>query len=157
MALCRQFVILFLSDRSDINIRSFGGRSHVPFDNPHHSPFGDLELLMEARSRISSRGNWIQGRFQDGNRYCLIMALSTACGSRSVNLPNRTERSLARLLAANVPERGFWTRSKLLSARRRLMWFNDDARTSHDDVMEVFDRTICQLTTPAYASMCRTD
>ena len=27
----------------------------MPFDNPHQMPFGDLELLMEARGRISSR------------------------------------------------------------------------------------------------------
>ena len=27
----------------------------MPFDNPHQTPFGDLELLMEARGRISSR------------------------------------------------------------------------------------------------------
>ena len=27
----------------------------MPFDNPHQTPFGDAELLWEARSRISTR------------------------------------------------------------------------------------------------------
>jgi hypothetical protein len=31
----------------------------MPFDNPHQTPFGDLELLMETRGRISGRETWI--------------------------------------------------------------------------------------------------
>ena len=27
----------------------------MPFDSPHQMPFGDIELLMDARSRISDR------------------------------------------------------------------------------------------------------
>ena len=35
----------------------------MPFDNPHQTPFGDLELLMDARGRISSRETWGSGPF----------------------------------------------------------------------------------------------
>ncbi len=54
----------------------------MPFDNPHQAPFGDIELLREARSRISSKGDWVQGRFRDGHRECLVAALSVVSGSR---------------------------------------------------------------------------
>jgi len=32
----------------------------MPFDNPHQTPFGDLELMMEASGCISSRKAWVQ-------------------------------------------------------------------------------------------------
>ena len=35
----------------------------MPFDNPHQTPYGDLELLIEARSRISRREAWVRGPF----------------------------------------------------------------------------------------------
>jgi hypothetical protein len=35
----------------------------------------------------------------------------------------------------------------LIQARQRPMRFNDDSRTSHEDVMALFDRAICSLTT----------
>jgi hypothetical protein len=40
---------------------------------------------------------------------------------------------------------------RFLTARQRLMWFNDNPRTSHADVMALFDRTIDSLasTVPA--------
>ena len=77
----------------------------MPFDNPHQAPFGDIELLREARSRISSKSDWVQGRFRDGHRECLVAALSVVSGSRAFNMPNRTERRLARLLAVHIPRR----------------------------------------------------
>ena len=36
----------------------------MPFDNPLQTPYGDLELLIEARSRISRREAWVRGHFQ---------------------------------------------------------------------------------------------
>ena len=53
----------------------------MPFDAPYQTPFGDIELLTDARRRISSRKTWVQGSFQDGDRHCLVAALSLACGS----------------------------------------------------------------------------
>jgi hypothetical protein len=118
----------------------------MPFDGPYPNPFGDIELLTEARSRISSRESWVQGRFQGGNRRCLIAALSLVCGSRSVRMPNRTERRLARLIAVQIPPSApFVVRLRLLPARQRLMSFNDEPHTRHEDVMALFDRTIHSL------------
>lgn len=127
----------------------------MPFDGPYPNQFGDIELLTDARSRISSRQSWVQGRFQDGNRHCLVAALSLVGGSRSFHLPNRTERRLARLIAAQIlPSAPLVFRLRLMPARQRLMWFNDGPYTRHEDVMALFDRTIHRLTTkvPAYIS-----
>jgi hypothetical protein len=77
----------------------------MPFDNPHQTPFCDIELLLDARSLISDRGDWAQGRFRDQNRRCLVAALSSVSGSRSVYSANRVERRLARLLATQLPPR----------------------------------------------------
>ena len=118
----------------------------MPFDNPHEMPFGDIEILRDARSRISSRRDWVQGCFRDGDRHCLVAALSIASGSRSFRRSNQTERRLARLLARQLPEAApFWAKSRLVPARQRLMWFNDNASTHHADVMALFDRTTEQL------------
>jgi hypothetical protein len=118
----------------------------MPFDNPRQPPFGDIELLWDARSRIGRKGDWVQGRFQDGNRHCLVAALSLAAGSASFNMPNRLERRLARLVATNLPSRlTLWARLRCFTARQRLMWFNDDPRTRHQDVLGVLDTTIDRL------------
>ena len=108
----------------------------MPFDAAYQMPFGDIELLTDARSRISDRKFWVQGRFQDGGRHCLIAALSLACGSRSFHLPNRTEKKLARLIAKQIrPDAPFIMRCKFISARHRLMSLNDYPSTTHEDVI----------------------
>ncbi len=118
----------------------------MPFDIPYQSPInGDLEILIDARARIAGEKSWTQNRFKHGERHCLIAALSLACGSRNFNLPNKKERRLARLLATELPAKTRW-RMGLVPSRYRLMWFNDDPRTSQEDVLAVFDRTICSLT-----------
>jgi hypothetical protein len=118
----------------------------MPFDNPHHSPIGDVDLLLDARRLISDRRDWVQGRFQDGNRRCLVAALSSVSGSRDFDAANRVERRLTRLLARQLLSRPFWSRLRSLTARRRLIWFNDDRRTKHEDVIALFDCTIDELT-----------
>ena len=118
----------------------------MPFDNPHQTPYGDLELLIEARGRISSREAWIRGHFRKGGRYCLVAALSLTCGSRSFGLPNRTELRLSRLIAMQMPsDAPFWIRYRFMPARRRLIAFNDDLFTHHEDVIALFDRAIEHL------------
>ena len=127
----------------------------MPFDNPHQTPFGDAELLWEARSRVSTRSDWVQGRFQDGNRLCIVGALSLVSGSRSFETPNRVERRLARVLVAQLPQRRpVWVRLRFFTARQRLMWFNDNRRTGHADVLALFDRAIdhSMSKTPAFIS-----
>ena len=64
----------------------------MPFDAPYQTPFGDIELLTDARSRIANRNLWVRHRFEDVDRHCLVAALSLACGSRSFQLPNQTEK-----------------------------------------------------------------
>jgi len=128
----------------------------MPFDNPHQTPFGDAELLGEARSRISTRNDWVQGCFQDGNRLCIVGALSLVAGSRSFNSANRVERRLAGVLASQLPsKRPVWTRFRFFTARQRLMWFNDARHTGHADVMALFDRAMDHLMAPALISQPR--
>ena len=122
----------------------------MPFDSPCQMPFGDIELLLDARSRISDRKFWGRHRFQDGDRLCLIAALSLACGSRSFDMPNLMEKRLARLIAEQIPPHApFMTRCKLIPARKRLISLNDGPRTRHEDVMALFDRTIDHLASTA--------
>jgi hypothetical protein len=118
----------------------------MPFDNPHQTPFGDADLLRDARSRISGKSDWVQGRFQDGNRYCLVAALAVVSGSATLQMPNRVERRLARCLAAQLPSRvPLWARMRCFTALQRLIWFNDSWRTKHEDVIALFDRAIDHL------------
>ena len=126
----------------------------MPFDAPYQTPFGDIELLIDARSRIFDRKSWMQGGFQDGDRHCLVAALSLACGSRSFHVPNRTEKRLALLIAKQIPfDAPFMMRWRLMPARHRLMSRNDDSRTRHQDVMTLIDRTISRLASTAPISV----
>ena len=116
----------------------------MPFDNPHQAPIGDLEILIDARARIAGKNSWVKRCFQNGNGYCLVGALSLACGSLEFNVTTQTERRLARLLAKQLVQKTLW-RIRLLPPRMRLMSFNDHPETSHHDVMALFDRTIACL------------
>ena len=118
----------------------------MPFDNPPGTSFGDSGLLWDARSRISSRDHWVQGRFEDGARHCLVAVLSLVSDSPSFDVANRMERRLTRLLAKNLaPTSAVWG-VRFFTARWRLICFNDDPDTGHEDVMALFDRTIDHLT-----------
>ena len=118
----------------------------MPFDNTPHSPIRELEILRTARSRISNEGSWLKGDFQDGDRVCLVAALSIAAGSPNFLYPNQIERRLVRLLAAQLPPTAsLLTRIGVYSVRRRLMSFNDHARTRHEDVLALYDRAIAHL------------
>jgi hypothetical protein len=118
----------------------------MPFDFPNQGPIGDLDILVDARARVSGENQWIKGRFEDGDRHCLVAALSLACGSRSFNIPNKTERRLVRLLANQLsPDLPWRMRSRLVPARSRLMSFNDCSRTRQADVGALFGRTISCL------------
>ena len=73
----------------------------------------------------------------------VVAALSLACGSRTFDNPNETERRLAKFLAKQMPlNRGFSKWMTLVSPRNGLMTFNDHRRTRHDDVVGLFDRAI---------------
>jgi hypothetical protein len=47
----------------------------MPFDNLHRTQFGDIDLLLDARSRLSNKTDWVQGRFRDGDRVCLAASV----------------------------------------------------------------------------------
>jgi hypothetical protein len=129
----------------------------MPFDNPHHLPFSDIEVLQEARGLISHGGDWVKDRFQDGNRRCLVAALSRVSHCRNLHVSNRLERRLARLLARQLPPGApLWATMKFVSSRQRLIWFNDDPETRHEDVIALFDSTIDHLTNsvPVHVSHC---
>jgi hypothetical protein len=118
-------------------------RFHMPFDNPPQAPIGDVAILMDARSRIADPSRWLQYGFQNGDRHCLVAALSLASGSPSFDIPNETERRLAKHLAKQMSlgrDISRWV--TFVSPRHGLMMFNDRPRTRHDDVMGLFDRAI---------------
>jgi len=120
----------------------------MPFDNPHYALNGDLQILIDARDRISGQDSWLKHSFKDGDHHCLIGALSVACGSRSLNAPNRTERRLTRVLAKQLPLRApWWTSISPMPARLRLTWWNDELRTTHEEVLALYDRAISALAT----------
>ena len=124
----------------------------MPFDNPHQTSFGDLDVLEDARIRIFTQDRWVKRRFQVGERLCVVAALSLAARSRNFSLPNRTERRLTRLLAAQIPPtRPFFRRITLVSARQRLMRYNDSAGTGHPEVIALLDRAIHHLVREAPA------
>ena len=126
----------------------------MPYDNPPQLPVGDIDILIDVQSAISHRNTWVQNRFRDGNRKCLVAALSLACGSPAFSQPNPTERRLARVLAKELPSNApLGTRLRLIPARQRLMWFNDHNRTAHADVLALLDRAINHMASkmPAYA------
>jgi hypothetical protein len=116
----------------------------MPFDNPPDGRFSDVELLWAARSRIRDESGWGQNRYANGDRLCLVAALSVVAASSSFDAPNRTERRLARLLADQLPEKSVprWARLRFFTARQRLMWFNDSPHTMHQDVLALMDRAI---------------
>src|ERR1700752_1128261 len=106
----------------------------MPLDNPNGAPIGDLQILVDTRDRICGPDAWIKGRYTDGDRRCLVAALSLACGSPRFDAPNHTELRLARLLAKQLPpEAPWWTRFRLITARQRLMSFNDHLRTTQEE------------------------
>jgi hypothetical protein len=115
----------------------------MPFDNPTDGRVSDIDLLWAARGRIGHESGWVQGRYSDGDRLCLVAALSVVAGSASFDASNRTERRLARLLADHLPNSvPLGTRLKFFTARRRLMWFNDSPHTKHQDVVALMTRAI---------------
>jgi hypothetical protein len=117
----------------------------MPFDGLQ-GPSGDIERLLDARSRIAHPHHWIKRTFKDGDRYCMVGALSMACGSLNVDSATETERRLVRVLAAQLPKRRrLLSRIRLRSARRDLMAYNDNPNTRHSDVLALFDKTIAHL------------
>ena len=117
----------------------------MPFDNPKQGSFGDTEILINARNRVSDADHWLRFAYHKGDRLCLVAALSLASNSRSFDGPSATERRLARIMVKNLSNGSIWKWLVFLSPRYRLTLFNDHSRTSHVDVVALFDRAIDHL------------
>jgi hypothetical protein len=118
----------------------------MPFDIPYDSPFGDIRVLIDARSRINDKHHWLQRQFRYRDRHCLVAALSVASQSPGFDRPNQTEQRLASVLVRHLPRRAGLSKFLIFAtARYRLTTFNDRCRTQHEDVLELFDRTIEHL------------
>src|SRR5579859_6920085 len=124
----------------------------MPFDIPYQCPISDLEILIDARGRIAGEHSWVQRCFKNGERHCLVAALSLASGSRNFGMPNKNERRLARLLAKQLSAKTPW-KMRIVAARYHLMSFNDHPRTCQADVVAQLDQTICSMNMPKRDSM----
>lgn len=118
----------------------------MPFDNPNNDPFGDVQILIDARSRVGHPDRWLKGNFKDGDRHCLVAAVALACGNCAFRNPGKLERKLCRILACQLSfEDRWWGLLLCIASRQRLIAFNDGPRTRHEDVMALFDRAIERL------------
>jgi hypothetical protein len=122
----------------------------MPFDNPRQGPFSDIDILLDARSRIDHPDRWIKGVLRKRNRRCLVAALILACTSRRID--RRTQRRLAFRMVRQLPV-GRLQRAISFMPMQRLIRFNDSPDTTHDHVMALFDRTIQKLMMKALATV----
>jgi hypothetical protein len=104
-----------------------------------------VEILLDARSRIDDPHCWLKGEFSKENG-SLVAALALACRNPQFDQPSRTGRRLILVMARQLP-RGCSRLQRIICFRpmHRLMRFNDSPRTTHDDVIALFDRTIQHL------------
>ena len=122
----------------------------MPFDSLPQVPFSDIDILLDARGRIDDPERWIKGALRKRNRRCLVAALVLACKSRRIG--RRTLRRLAFHMVRQLPV-GRLQRAIPFMPMQRLMRFNDNPRTTHADVMALFDRTIQNLSVKALATV----
>jgi hypothetical protein len=55
----------------------------MPFDNSADGRVSDIDLLWAARGRIGHECGWVRGLYSDGDRLCLVAALSVVVASSS--------------------------------------------------------------------------
>jgi hypothetical protein len=133
----------FISARGIPSRGRLGGRSHVPFDHLNPAPNQRSGNPFGARNRIESPGRWVQQQFEHGDRHCLAATLAVARNKESFCASNTGERRLTRMLAEQLPSESSWqARFEPVSARRRLMPFNEDCPAQHADAIALIDRTI---------------
>ena len=105
----------------------------------------DVARLIATRNLIETPDTWIKRAYvYKGNgktQYCLVGALSRACGSFCFHIPNRTERRLINLLVKElgIPGRLMYT------ARHCLKMYNDASQVSHRHILALIDRSIARL------------
>jgi hypothetical protein len=113
-------------------------RDAMPFDGLGESP--EAKLLIAARDRIGAQIRWCKGLLSHDGQWCTVGAIcATADNLRS---------ELIELLATELPT---WA-PVADCAEDSVTGFNDDARTTHADVMAVFDRAISRARLQGYRS-----
>ena len=91
------------------------------------------EVLTEARRRLLEDG-WIQGKYQDDNGLCAAGAVLVSQGHAAVfNDMHWRENPALNLLQELCPS---------TPSRAGLTFWNDDPKTTFNDVMELFDKAI---------------
>lgn len=119
----------------------------MPFDAMVAQSPSDADLLCRARSYIDTPNRWLKGAYmiKSQRRYCATAALAKACNVRRFWRSNNQLRHLTRLLVKELPREGVFSRW-CLTSRARLVHFNDQATTSHQDMMALFNRAITHQT-----------
>ena len=120
----------------------------MPFDvfDPRPEPTNDGELLRLAQQMIADERFWIKLAWSSQTsfgttQYCPVAAIALACNNTNFRQPTKLERRLCRLLVRQMPLRGGLWRL-LVTSRLRVRIYNDHARTTHADIMRLFDAAI---------------
>jgi hypothetical protein len=91
--------------------------------------------LRSARSLIDTPDKWTKPPIP--GRFCAVEAAETAeCGGIGFRLGRLDELATYRALKAALPDEGGW------KARGSVGAYNDYHRTTHADIMALFDRAI---------------
>jgi hypothetical protein len=100
----------------------------------------DIEVIREARSILSDPNAWGKGAARPTPQaWCAVGALSLAIGRLPAGDGRRREsylRDVAELVESHIPHD---------AESHRLSIYNDDPRTTHQDILNVFDKTLADL------------
>jgi hypothetical protein len=87
-----------------------------------------VEVLREARGLIDTPEKWCKGIMRSGGRRCAVGAVSDVTGGEMRMRHSEADGAFRALECA--------------AGGRRVHLLNDDPKTSHADVIAVFDRAI---------------
>ena len=115
-----------------------------------------LELLTKSRKRIEKPENWTQGsrakdknglgcspRSRSADRWCSIGTLECESKSQSDILWGSEERHALMALAST--KRLGWSAESTYGPGTQIAMFNDNPKTTHADVMAMYDEAIHNL------------
>jgi hypothetical protein len=99
-------------------------------------------IILKARDLIGHPLYWCQGRFNYGNRYCILGAFGQRADN-GVECPIEVKRRIARALPAHTPY-------KQMNPERAIMRFNDAPSTTHADILALLDRAALSSAVPSH-------
>lgn len=102
------------------------------------------QILIDAKALIADPARWSKGLFYNGRKcsYCAVGALNVASGCETpYGAGDNTPKGVR---IANQTARRFLDHAvnSYAPSEFSVMSFNDKPRTSHEDVMRVFDKAI---------------